>query len=553
MRWRVRAEFRSAFEATVLPHLGNLGGVAGATRVKHNMVRTVWRLPLPDGAVYVKLYRSRTRADRLKGFLRGSKGAIELRAAEKIRRRNLATIEPLALGERRQGPWVDECVLIAREVPHEMALGPYLESLRESDLTDDEAQRIRQRLIVILGHYVWRLHRSGIRHGDFHGGNILVTNLEGGRPFLTLIDLQAASVKFRLTPRYRVRNLATLLHSLRLGLSQTDRLRLLRAYADAAGFSRQQREVWNRRVLRAFYRVHRRNMNSRGKRALRVSTMFDNRRTRDENLFWRRSFAVEEIRSLLAAHAETVRTGTGVFLKQSRRVRVTLQHGGANGEKHRFAVKELFDSGLWTRVKNTLFGSRGRKAWHAGHAFAVRGLATPLSVALHERKRGGLVAQSTVVTAYLDAMVDVKQRFFEQWGSKGILSRREIREKRAFLQVVAREVRRLHDQELYHSDLSGKNLFVSTDRAVPETVYFLDLESVRMHHRVTRARKAKNLSQVIDSLVGAHRTDARRLLRYYAVGTDLDTRSFFAAVERAVADRRRRRAARQSAREAGKR
>lgn len=81
----------------------------------------------------------------------------------------------------------------------------------------------RRELLRLAGRFLARLAARGLRHGDLHGGNILVC---GGR-VLRLIDLQRAS--FRTGRAVLLRSAAELLTSIQSYITLTDMVRLLRA------------------------------------------------------------------------------------------------------------------------------------------------------------------------------------------------------------------------------------------------------------------------------------------------------------------------------------
>ena len=68
----------------IVDRLDSLRDVEGATVVKTNAVRTVLRVPLPEGVVYAKRFHVRGLSDRLKHLVVPSKAASEWRAARAI-------------------------------------------------------------------------------------------------------------------------------------------------------------------------------------------------------------------------------------------------------------------------------------------------------------------------------------------------------------------------------------------------------------------------------------------------------------------------------------
>jgi Lipopolysaccharide kinase (Kdo/WaaP) family len=112
----------------------------------------------------------------------------------------------------------------------------------------------RRALLRALGAEVARLHRAGFIHGDLTPYNIFVAN--GAAPAFCLIDHERTAAPRFMWKRRRLRNLVQLCRFDLAGMSRTDRLRVVDAYARTMGDER-------RRLIR------------------RVATMLRARRLRD--------------------------------------------------------------------------------------------------------------------------------------------------------------------------------------------------------------------------------------------------------------------------------
>lgn len=526
--WRLEPGFRIPLERDVAALLAGRAE-QGVALLKRTRVREVWRVERSPG-FFVKRYLSPTSAVGIRARLRGSKAQREADTAAALTAKGLATVRPLAVGER-QGPGLAlESILVTQAIDHRGDLA--------TSLTDPVAAGVsRRRLLLRFGGYLAQLHDEGVDHRDLHGENLLL--LDSPDPRFALIDLDGVSLHRSLSKRRRARSLARVLHALRDVTGRSDRLRVLRAYLDAAGL-RDEEAAFRNAIDRGWQRERRRTLRSGTRRALRIGSRFDQLHDASRSLYWRRSVGRETVERVLEAHAETVRSGSGEFLKRSRRVRVTLQDVGA---PQRFVVKESFDPSLWTRLRNTLFGSRGRTAWVAGHHLDFLGFGTATTVALLERKQGRLVGESLIVTVALDDMVPLSTCFKTQFSAKP-LAAAQVREKRTLSCQVARLLRRLHVEGIHHHDLSARNVFVAT-AGDPREIAILDLESVRKRP-LTRRRRAVNLCQLLETLGANHWTDTRRFLRDYGIRDAAERQRWLERVD-ALARRRKRRRKRRSA------
>jgi hypothetical protein len=113
----------------------------------------------------------------------------------------------------------------------------------------------KRTVLCALGAEVARLHRAGLIHGDLTPYNIFV--VQGEPPRFIFLDQDRTRRGFPAGRRYRqLRNLVQLGRFDLPGLSNADRLRVFRAYADGLGRAR-----WRpmaRRVARMLARRRRR-------------------------------------------------------------------------------------------------------------------------------------------------------------------------------------------------------------------------------------------------------------------------------------------------------
>jgi tRNA A-37 threonylcarbamoyl transferase component Bud32 len=200
--------------------------------------------------VYVKHFLPRSLLDQLKHLFRASRAARAFEASLLLRRNSFDSPEPLALLEKRYGPFGGENVLVTGAVAEALRPSSYLEKCRERPSparTRDKRLAIRQ-----LGHVVGRMHAKGIFHGDLRLDNVLLQSGDGGWKFY-FIDNERTR-QFRSMPeRLRRKNLVQL-NMIGHGVTGTDRVRFFTSYAKAAGLSADRKRKLVADVVRLTHR-----------------------------------------------------------------------------------------------------------------------------------------------------------------------------------------------------------------------------------------------------------------------------------------------------------
>ena len=195
--------------------------------LKDRLGRAVTRVRADGADLCVKQYRVRGWRDRIKSWLRPSPGLRAWRAAERVLALSVDTAEPVALFELD-----GETCLVTRFVADAEPLDRRLFDLHARDRRADRLA-IKRGLVRAVGEWLARIHALDIDHDDCSAKNVLTVERDDGW-VLYLLDLDGARVGRAPGYRRRVKNVAQLLDP-PTGLTLTDRVRLLRAYAEAAG------------------------------------------------------------------------------------------------------------------------------------------------------------------------------------------------------------------------------------------------------------------------------------------------------------------------------
>lgn len=166
----------------------------------------------------------------------------EWRAALRLRYAGLETVEPLAFGRRGRNPARRRSFVVTREVRHAVSLEACLEAWAQGRAVaapdgttfPPPGPRERFRLVEAVARLARRMHDAGINHRDLYVCHVWLGAAPGPdrAPRLLLMDLHRAQIRPAVPERWRRKDLAALLYSVRdLAPGRSLRLRFLRAYA----------------------------------------------------------------------------------------------------------------------------------------------------------------------------------------------------------------------------------------------------------------------------------------------------------------------------------
>ncbi|MEN8148786.1 MAG: lipopolysaccharide kinase InaA family protein [Planctomycetota bacterium] len=487
--------------------------------IKTNAVRTVLRVPMPEGVVFAKRYHLRGLLDRLKYLVIPSKAAAEWRAARAIAAAGLPTVHALLMGERRTLGILQDACFAAAGIENNLEFVPYIHEHLWDGTGESEANRAR--LLDQLAGLVRRFHDAGFRHHDMHGGNLLVT---GGpaEAIVHLIDLHTVKVGSSVPRGVRLRNLAKLLHSLLTGVREGDFLRMLTVYegdrpvlggADAAlAF-----------IAPRVAALEKRRLVNRTKRCLRRSSAYDVTTRDGRRIHHRREIDAGAVLDAIAVHERSRDAGGTDVLKNSRRSALSRQTLETPDGPRPVVVKETKCHGVADRLKNLFRPPRAMASWVNGTGLGVRRVPAAEPLAMVLEGNGRLVGRSFLL------MEDVASRggdgtrldlhILERYAGPLDAARRE--EKRELARAFGRFVADLHARGIYHRDLKAVNVFVRPAEDGAPGFILVDYDRVVFGESVPRRRRIKNLAQAAASIaVLMTKTDRLRFFRAYAFDAD---------------------------------
>ncbi|MBV8129120.1 MAG: phosphotransferase [Planctomycetaceae bacterium] len=522
------------------------------TTVKSGPHRVVYRVDLPEGAIYVKHYLVPDYRAMWRQWFRRGKGRNEGKRSEVLAAIGVPTIHPIALGEQRKRNFLFENYLITWEIPGTIPLDEFLEE-RLDDHPEPLRSQIRQRLATSLAVLTARLHNAGMTHIDFHPGNILVRLNGEEMPVLTMIDLDALRKNSRLSWSGAQQNLALLDHYFWLRSSRSDRHRFLKAYlesrsepvADARRFAagiESSTQVWAERLWRRW-----------GRRCRSTNKYFQ---VYKGHVCWSiaaRDLDPSEVESLLADPDAPFSRPQTVMLKNSRTSTVAETTMLVGGQPTRVVYKR-FNRKKWIDPwLNLVRPSRAWRSWQAGQHLASRGIPTPRNLAFLARKRAARSCPLSWFLPHETYLVTVKQdnaMTLAEYVRKVLptLDQPALRDRSRRLNLaLAHLVRALHERSLSHRDLKTSNILVHLDcLETSEFLSLIDLVGVRLMSPVPQRRRIQNLARLSVSLAGAAgrtRTETLRFLRAYlpwGLSPLSDWKSVWKSTERAVMAKRAR-------------
>jgi tRNA A-37 threonylcarbamoyl transferase component Bud32 len=510
----MREDAVSAVPENLLPLLQHPEQCPGLTLVRENTVRASFFLRLPDaGELFIKRYKMRGLSDIMKYMLVPSKAAAEWKTLRRCAEGGLPVPRPVAVAEKKSGLVLQDSCVIAEAVTGALPLNDYF-AQRLPALAPAVARQLRTSLAANLAQLVRAVHNRGIFYRDLHAGNILIRAAADGEHELFLIDLHRALFPPRLMQWMKVRDLAQLCNS--LPETAIDRDSFLQEYFRDAGRGAAAFPAFSAAIAAAASRLAAKRLRSRGKRCTKNSTTFEVYAGVREGYCGRRDFGREAARAAIAEHHAAMQHSRAQIRKQSKNSVITTQTQ-RTGPPAAICVKQYQYRGIRYGLKSLFTRTRARNSWIAGNAFLLRGISTPLPLALVERKLGPLVTESFLVTEWLTGARELNDYI------SGLAQRAAAPAvKHAFITSLAATLRELHEKGVYHADLKSTNILVQETGASTWRFSFVDLDRVAFRDSLSFYERANNLAQVnasVSRLVSAK--ERLKFFFFYAKGTDL--------------------------------
>ena len=463
--------------------------------VKQNLQRTISRVRLPGGAVYVKRCRANTPRSWAREVLRPAKARLEFENALALRMLGIGAVEPLAWGGK-PGPLPGDSYLITRAQDAAVSFLDLLDAVH--------SPTARRQLAQAFARFLARLHDAGVTHPDPHPGNFLV---ESSRFVLT--DLHA--IRIGRPPGWpnTKANLTLLNRWFQVRATRTDRLRFWREYfsarttLSAADADRMARDLetatgasnhrfWAARTAR--YRSD--NRDSRRVRGTAASG------------YAVRDLPDEVVRDWLA-DPDAPFIGAKL-LKDSRtstvaELTIDTPTGPCVIVYKRFNLKSPVGA-----VKNLLRPSPALRSWLTGNSVRDRGLPTARPLAVFHRTRLGVPLTGYAVFDKVPDAVGLPEAVVSQHARHEVI--------RVWADRIGRLIRQMHKRQVSHRDLKAPNVLMTGADPLAAEPVLIDLVGVVAGKPVTQSVCVRDLARLNASFLDSDaisRTDRLRFLRTY--------------------------------------
>jgi tRNA A-37 threonylcarbamoyl transferase component Bud32 len=449
----------------------------------------------------------------------------ELYFLEHLGKHGVPTPPPLAACGENGTEWLATRAV----VPSEPADGWHRRQLKRGS----QGRAAIRRATRQLGRMIGRMHAAGVIHEDLHCGNVLV-HTGGDQPTMVLMDLHRATRRRRLSRRARAMNLAQLFHDRYHFTTRTDRLRFLREYLRASGGPGSLRG-WQLLVEDFAARHTARQHRQRDRRIVGNNRYFarlklhdgwwghailDSKRCMAGSEAAKHTFTREQWEQLLA-NPDALFDGDDVTVIKDTRsgllVRRTLRIGDHDVPVF---IKRPRRKQAWKVLADVLRPSRPVRAFRLGHKLLTRRIATALPLAAIEKRRGGLLLDSILITEAVDG--GPLDKFLSNYlGGHGQQTMEPYQQRQLAQDVLwqlGRLMQKLHDNDFAHRDLKATNILVHWDRhGLPELV-LIDLDGLRQMWRVPARRRWQGMMRLNVSLLNCpsvtHAGRLRFLLGY---------------------------------------
>jgi len=502
--WHLSAEGEALF-GSAAPDLDSWLASGLAVPVKSGPHRTVYRVALPGGTVYVKHCRVSGPRAWARELLRPPKARLEFENAARLTALGIGAAVPLAWGASASA-WPGESFLVTRDLAPSVPLTDYLEG-PFGGLPPVTRGRVRRQLARGLGLFLALLHDRGVAHPDPHPGNLVVEVPPSLVPHFALLDVHAVRFGAPLSWAESKSNLVLYNRWFSMRGTRADRARFLRAYRMARtavnvpeGAAKEiehqtgasNRRFWLARTAR-YAGTHRSIKKVRGRRARGLAV---------------RDLPPDFVRALLNdPDAVFARPGTTLLKDCETSTVAEIEMPTPDGP--RAVVLKRVPATLLGAAKNLFRSSAVRRSWLLGHGFLARHLPTPRPLALfHTYRFGGLPACGYLLTEKVPDALPLPQ---------AVAACADERTVRAWAERLAGVLRAMHDRGASHRDLKGANVLMegATRDAASATPVLIDLVGARAGRgAVPFARAARDLARLSASFLCSARVRHSLRLRF---------------------------------------
>lgn len=463
---------------------------------------------------YIKRYTVRNGLESVKSLFSLSKARREWNCAHKLLRSQLLTATPVAVGEKRRFGMLKDCYIISKAIPKSATVKELLIAFRQSPVHSLKKNTLLNNLIS----YVNMMHDHGIFHGELHTENML-TDVDNIRSFY-LLDLGRTVFKKKPLFSLRIQELSRLLYSMADTCTNDEIMELIHRYSAQMSDSKD-KENFTKAIFARIYRIKRRLWHSRTKKCLKTNDVFKVTTYVKYTVNMRNEWDIGTLAALINKHTLSLEQ-FGNIIKTSPKIGITRIPVSHESIKSVYIKEYRYPSAI-KRCLYSFCSSPARRAWLAAHGLIALHFLTPKPIALFEEKTFARIKKSFVIMEDISHCLTCNKYVSENFSNP--YDKIAAMVKKRFISSLAMSFRRLHDSGVYHGDLKANNIMVME---LPDTwdFFYLDLDRVSFHKKITKKRLIKNLSQLnasIPNYIGNR--DRLRFYRTYTSSKNLNAES----------------------------
>lgn len=446
--------------------------------------RETRKVLLGDKYFYVKMFYHDSIVARLISLFK-RKGEYEFNMNNAVSAFNINVPKPVAYGSEESAGFILKEILITEEIKGSKTLIEYLDTFNR--LSHDKQKKV----ISEFADFIRGLHEIGIKHSDFHGGNVLIT-CEDNKSSFYLIDLYEVKLKPELSKKELLSNLIQLNVSFLTLVDDSSRYYFFNNYIKGEMADKIKPEYINTIKFKSL-KLARAIWKQRGKRCIQSNKGYLYLKKGDKKIYLQEG--INGIADLLKTPDSYLDGANINILKDGNTVkaaRVELSSGPP------LFLKRYNNKGIVYTLKNIFRSSRAKQVWKNSNAFKLRGIPTPDPLAFIEERRWRLLKSSYVVFEYINNSEILNNYFSGSHIGQGI--------KDELMRSIGYEIGRMHKLGCIHGDLKWTNIIVRR-RNDHYDVYFTDLDGSSVRKKVSRSDRVRDLGRFYLDIMKYNATD----------------------------------------------
>ena len=247
---------------------------------------------------------------------------------------------------------------------------------------------------------------------------------------------------------------------------------------------------------------------------MKESSNFSRKKLNGMKMFFRRGYDTNSFPELIGKHHNALANNDeGVILKRDSKTALT-RFLFKNGEIRSVVVKQYKTTCGLCLIKNIFRNSAGRKSWIAGNGLSVYGFNSARPLALIEKKVLGIVTDSYLIMEDASHSLEMDRYILKNFHNQSLPG--ASKKKKTFVNAFAKTIAKMHNRNVFHSDLKTCNIMVKEKDGKSFDFIFLDFDKVAFNEEISIRKRIKNLIQINLSTPGCITiADRFRFLREY--------------------------------------